>query len=59
MGDECCNAPSTCDSNSSTTVTKEEYVGKMEGKLAELGANIDDLLYRFAFRRIDRTKQRS
>jgi hypothetical protein len=43
MGDECCNAPSTCDSNSSTAVTKEEYVGKMEGKLAELGAKIDDL----------------
>ena len=44
MGDECCNAPSSCDdSKSGTAVTREEYVGKMEGKLADLGAKIDAL----------------
>jgi hypothetical protein len=45
MGDECCNAPSSCDSTKSENVVqlKSEYVGSMETKLAELGAKIDDI----------------
>ncbi len=42
MGDECCHEPKSCDSNSSTAVTKAEYCGHMEGKLAEIGAKIDE-----------------
>ena len=44
MGDESCNAPSSCDTTkSSSDATKAEYVGKMEGKLAEFGAKLDEL----------------